>query len=599
MYISFILCVSLITNTVAFAAEIQPQAVVDSITIENRSGVLAGETIQLTATIESNGSFLSGVKWSSSNPEAISCTEDGKIKGITAGKSAVITCKAKWGSAEDTIKVYCVEKISQKVKSGFKNILTFVFAGPNLLVKDICFDIQVYRNIFINLLRLLSIPTAAKTSSEVFLGDKVTVYGKAGGMAYVRYGEGEKLDGFVRYIDLKNQINAFLNLSTKNMNVWANGITYEGRNLTTSYKGTVDWTVENNKYISFDEETGQITGKTEGIGKKVKITAKADGMTESCTIHLLYKWEQPWTTKTNKETYLYNADENTYVKGNFLAKGKEFVVQGDCGTSSGWAYGYCKINGENRWGYVPIADVSTKGTVSQYNNLTTTIIENGKEKAVPWFWPVRDVKNGVTQTTKARYITSPYGWRDDDPIRHKGIDITNGISSKENLAKSADGYEVVSAFAGTVIYTYDVSLGYKSCGNCVAIRSNEKDPVTGKHYVAIYMHLKSKPVVKRNQKVSASTLLGYVGNTGNSAGSHLHFEVNNQNLSYGEKIYYESNSEKEMYFGSVINPLFFYMNYYNLPEGDSGKIKINPTCDAMNYRKPLWYGDDIKESKYP
>lgn len=584
MYISFILCVSLITNTVAFAAEIQPQAVVDSITIENRSGVLAGETIQLTATIESNGSFLSGVKWSSSNPEAISCTEDGKIKGITAGKSAVITCKAKWGSAEDTIKVYCVEKISQKVKSGFKNILTFVFAGPNLLVKDICFDIQVYRNIFINLLRLLLIPTAAKTSSEVFLGDKVTVYGKAGGMAYVRYGEGEKLDGFVRYIDLKKQINAFLNLSTKNMNVWANGITYEGRNLTTSYKGTVDWTVENNKYISFDEETGQITGKTEGIGKKVKITAKADGMTESCTIHLLYKWEQPWTTKTNKETYLYNADENTYVKGNFLAKGKEFVVQGDCGTSSGWAYGYCKINGENRWGYVPIADVSTKGTISQYNNLG-------------WSWPVKDVKNGVTQTTKARYITSPYGWRDTDPARHKGVDITNGISSNDNLSKSIDGYEVVSSFAGKVIYVCEDKN--KSCGYCVAIRSNKKDPITEKYYVAIYMHLKYIPNVEIDENVLPNKTIGYVGDTGNSGGSHLHFEVNNQNLSYGQKTYYENNSNKEMVFGSVINPLFFYMNYYNLPEGDSAKIKINPTCDAMNYRKPLWYGDDIKESKNP
>jgi len=113
------------------------------------------------------------------------------------------------------------------------------------------------------------------------------------------------------------------------------------------------------------------------------------------------------------------------------------------------------------------------------------------------------------------------------------------------------------------------------------------------------MHLKSNPKVIENQNVSANKLLGYVGNTGNSGGSHLHFEVNNQNLSYGQKAYYESNSNKEMVFGSVINPLFFYMNYYNLPESNSGKITINPTCDAMNYRKPLWYGDDIKESKKP
>lgn len=571
MYISFILCVSLITNTVAFAAEIQPQAVVDSITIENRSGVLAGETIQLTATIESNGSFLSGVKWSSSNPEAISCTEDGKIKGITAGKSAVITCKAKWGSAEDTIKVYCVEKISQKVKSGFKNILTFVFAGPNLLVKDICFDIQVYRNIFINLLRLLSIPTAAKTSSEVFLGDKVTVYGKAGGMAYVRYGEGEKLDGFVRYIDLKNQINAFLNLSTKNMNVWANGITYEGRNLTTSYKGTVDWTVENNKYISFDEETGQITGKTEGIGKKVKITAKADGMTESCTIHLLYKWKQPWTTKTNKETYLYNADENTYVKGNFLAKGKEFVVQGDCGTSSGWAYGYCKINGENRWGYVPIADVSTKGTVSQYNNLG-------------WSWPVKTPAG----KNKANYISSPYGWRDTSPKRHQGIDITTGKSGE------IQGYEVVSAFDGTVDFICDKE-GY-DWGYCVAIRSNKKDSVSGKQYIAVYMHLENPPKLIPDQPIAKGAKIGTVGNTtvpDVNMGYHLHFEFNNQNssisLSNGKQI---SGYGRKSY-DYLVNPIFLYIDEYEREE-----IFYNEDSEAENYMKTFWYGngDSLNEA---
>ncbi len=584
-YISLILCFSLITNTAAFAVEIQPQAVVDSIAIENRSGILLGETIQLTAAIESNGSFLSGVEWSSNNPEVISCTKDGKIKGITAGKSAVITCKAKWGSAEDTITICCVERIPQKTRSAFKYMLTFVFSGTSILPKDICFDMQAFWGKLSPVFKYLQ-TMAAKTSSDVFFGSKVTVYGRLKSMAYIRYGENEKLDGFVRYMDLKNTVNGFLNLSAKDMDVWANGITYTNRKLTASYKGNIDWSVENNNYISFDKATGQIVGQTAGVGKAVKITAKADGMSEECTVHLLYKWEQPWTSKTNKGTYLYRSEGTEYIRDYYLSKGKEFVVQGDCGTDSGWAYGYCKIDGKEKWGYVPIADVSTKGTVSQYNNLG-------------WAWPVQDIKNNAIQAVKARYITSPYGWRDTDPARHKGVDITNGIPSKEYLSESIDGYEVVSAFAGKVIFVHDNSISYKSCGNCVAIRSNEKDPITGKYYVAIYMHLKSKPKVSENQNIPANKLLGFVGNTGNSDGSHLHFEVNNQNLSYGEKIYYENNSEKEMAFGSVINPLFFYMNYYNLPENDSGKIKINPTCDAMDYRKPLWYGDDIKESKEP
>ncbi len=85
----------------------------------------------------------------------------------------------------------------------------------------------------------------------------------------------------------------------------------------------------------------------------------------------------------------------------------------------------------------------------------------------------------------------------------------------------------------------------------------------------------------------------------------MHFEVNNQNLSYGETLYYENEPKKQIVFGCHINPLFFYMDYYlteedsEKPKDDPEKITINNTCAAMRYRKPLWYGDDIKESKKP
>ncbi len=521
--------------------------------------------------------LFGSVEWTSSKPDVVSCTEDGKIKGLKEGK-ATITVKAKVGNAADSITVYCARKLNNPKSARIANPVAWTCQTPSFY--------------HFQMLHFNIVPTL-----PIIVTEKLNVKGVYGSYFYVEFERsGYRLKGFILQSWMPNDVasgEVFKQLSTYDLNVFA-GIIKDQYKVTTNYKGSVKWTVSDDKIIEFDDKTGKVKGISPGTAT---ISATVGDTTLVCTVHSIYDWPLDWTGAARQATYVYKAKGNTYQETSTeLAIGNTFTVKGDMGANSSWAYG---VSEDGTWGYVPISHISTKGTISQYNNLTTTIIENGKENSVPWFWPVRDVKNGVTQTTKARYITSPYGWRDDDPIRHKGIDITNGISSKENLAKSADGYEVVSAFAGTVIYTYDVSLGYKSCGNCVAIRSNEKDPVTGKHYVAIYMHLKSKPVVKRNQKVSASTLLGYVGNTGNSAGSHLHFEVNNQNLSYGEKIYYESNSEKEMYFGSVINPLFFYMNYYNLPESDSGKIKINPSCDAMNYRKPLWYGDDIKESKNP
>ena len=541
-YISLILCFLLTTNTVAFAVEIQPQAAVDSIKIENRSGILLGETIQLTAAIESNGSFLSGVEWSSNNPEVISCTKDGKIKGITAGKSAVITCKAKWGSAEDTITICCAERIPQKTKSAFKYMLTFVFSGTSILPKDICFDMQAFLGILSPVFKYLQ-TIAAKTSSDVFLGSKVTVYGRLKSMAYIRYGENEKLDGFVRYMDLKNTVNGFLNLSAKDMDVWANGITYTNRKLTASYKGNIDWSVENNNYISFDKATGQIVGQTAGVGKAVKITAKADGMSEECTVHLLYKWEQPWTSKTNKGTYLYRSEGTEYISDYYLSKGKEFVVQGDCGTDSGWAYGYCKIDGKEKWGYVPIADVSTKNTVSYYNSLN-------------WVWPL--------QNKNYNYINSPYSPRPAYNDLHRGFDI----NEKEDQA-DIEGKALVAPFDGVVRRVGADLDPEKGCGYYICVTSNTVDPVTGKNLIAIYQHMNGWALFSQDEHVKKGDVIGYAGDTGRSGGSHLHFEVNNWNAGIGDS----GRSD----FTYTINPIYFYMDMVK-----NNELVFNMGCSSVS-----------------
>lgn len=364
------------------------------------------------------------------------------------------------------------------------------------------------------------------------------------------------------------------------MDVWGNGYVNVNKKLTSDYKGEIEWKVADESIVSFNEETGQVIGLKPG---KTKIIAKANGMTEECTIHSLYRWPQTWTTKTNCDTSLYKADTSEYISVKSMPKGTPFEVYGDNSTSDGWAYGRATINGTYHWGYVPIDKVSTKGTISQYRNLKTTL--DGTR--VPWFWPVRDTKKGVPQEATATYVSSPYGWRElegDGSDMHKGIDITTGIQGQ------IKGYDVVSSCAGKVVYIgNNKSSPY---GYCLSVRSDEKDPITGLYYVVTYMHLNSLPVVRINDYVSANQVLGYVGNTSSNPdmGYHLHFEINCKNSPLND------GSGTRSSYDNLINPIFIFVDKCEIGEEKDkrdGKIIINEDSDAVAlYRGAYWYGDN-------
>ncbi len=582
--ISVFLCLIIAFNTVSVAAVLPSgNKKPDALSVDVVHGIVAGETIPIHAF--SDGILLKNITLTSSDPSVISCSPDGHITGEKAGESADITCTSQDGSSK-TFTVYCVRAVYPPEECSTNTLRTKILAQPK---NGTLVSIHLNFNILFNFLswffqrvaefgRLIAIITP--NSLQPITTGNFKVCGQYGNYAYIRFDDTPSSDGFIEYTDLNKNFDEFLYISKSKLTIKAEE---EAAYLTADYYGKVTWEVENDKaddgtldyensIIDFDPGTGKIKAKKGGI---TSIRATANGMGRTCDIVSIYMWPQEWKVTAEKKITLYEHPDIVDINYE-INEGDTFWVVGDLGGSNSWCYINRGSQAFPEYSYAKIEDFSTKGTISQYNELG-------------WSWPVRDVKNGVEQTQKAKYIQSPYGWRDTDPARHKGIDISR-----------VDEYEVVSAFAGKVIYVYDVADGYKSCGNCVAIRSTTKDPVTGEYLVAIYMHLKSKPKVSKNQYISANQLLGYVGNTGNSTGPHLHFEVNTRNLSYGEKLYYDANMEDEMIFSIMVNPLYFYMDYCFLPEDNSERITINPGCDAMEYRKPFWYGDDaVKEKKEP
>jgi len=122
---------------------------------------------------------------------------------------------------------------------------------------------------------------------------------------------------------------------------------------------------------------------------------------------------------------------------------------------------------------------------------------------------------------KAWKITSPFGWR-VHPIEkikkhHNGDDIW-GSNPKIWIEAWHDGTVV---YAGpSKLKNADGSLG--GIGYYVDIRSK----INGKWYVTRSGHMEEGSLkVKTGQKVEAGMPLGIMGNTGASAGRHLHFEI--------------------------------------------------------------------------
>lgn len=133
---------------------------------------------------------------------------------------------------------------------------------------------------------------------------------------------------------------------------------------------------------------------------------------------------------------------------------------------------------------------------------------------------------GISPTASAiaGYLTLPttgdfpitYSFEDPDYTHHKGTDYG-----------TPTGSDIVAPYKGTVIVASDVdapnSLGSGTFGNYIKI---DHGLIDGKRIVTIYGHLLHDSfMVKNGSKVLQGQELAKSGNSGDSTGPHLHFEV--------------------------------------------------------------------------
>lgn len=120
-----------------------------------------------------------------------------------------------------------------------------------------------------------------------------------------------------------------------------------------------------------------------------------------------------------------------------------------------------------------------------------------------------DVVSGSGQFANpcpAGYLSSGFGYRTFDNSFHKGIDLAAG-----------EGTPYYAAESGTVIYATNDGGYNGGAGNWIVIAH-------GGGLVTKYMH-SSAVYVSPGQYVTKGQNIGAVGNTGNSFGAHLHFQV--------------------------------------------------------------------------
>lgn len=191
-------------------------------------------------------------------------------------------------------------------------------------------------------------------------------------------------------------------------------------------------------------------------------------------------------------------------------------------------------------------------------------------------------------------ITSNYGNRSfymqDRLVSdfHKGIDLIDKNEKNDHIIAFEDG---------VVIETRDSVEGYdatKSAGNYVYIKHDN-------NYTTRYLHMKLGSVrVKKGDKVKKGSIIGYTGATGYVTGTHVHFEIRNNNIAEDPLPYLEGTNKiikTKIYLGTQVtkdttkDQIMIKENVTDL------RVRESPNGKILGYINPGIYNIISKDTK--
>ena len=147
---------------------------------------------------------------------------------------------------------------------------------------------------------------------------------------------------------------------------------------------------------------------------------------------------------------------------------------------------------------------TAKINLNQIKESTEKKVEEKPVEEVPV--EVVPVRNWYNPTNNG-YISNSMGFRDRD--FHFGYDITSPLGTREVIYTIADG--VISG------------IFYDNAGALIVTVNHN---INGQDYTSMYVHLSAfARGIKSGMTVTKDTPLGFMGQTGNATGVHLHLEV--------------------------------------------------------------------------
>ena len=241
-------------------------------------------------------------------------------------------------------------------------------------------------------------------------------------------------------------------------------------------------------------------------GQKFRIASVGDGKytfqpqcATSCRLNVYGNYSQnnsnvnTWTASGNPtQSWIieYNSTLNGYVIRSADNPTYVLTATGSSNSSNVRLEKYSSSNKYQIWTSSAFAVTTTNTGASSNTSGTYNLC-----------WPVSTSVSGY------KWITSSLGARTAPvagaSVNHKGVDI--GIPSNSNVLATADGvvkFVGYNSARGNYVVVYHASLGLTS----------------------IYQHLSSYSV-KVGQNVTKGQVIAKSGNTGNSSGPHLHFEL--------------------------------------------------------------------------